>query len=96
MGKDACGAKNLRCVVFQDELFWDEKGGGYFGTAVGDPSILLRMKEEYDGAEPSGNSIAAANLLRLSAVLDGEQGEELRRRAEHTLVIGHCHLGRNR
>ena len=77
-------------MVRQDELFWDEKGGGYFGTAEGDPSILLRMKEEYDGAEPSGNSIAAANLLRLSAVLEDTRGEEMRRRAEHTLVRRPC------
>jgi hypothetical protein len=36
-----------------DELFWDKEGGGYFSTALGDSSLVLRMKEEYDGAEPS-------------------------------------------
>jgi hypothetical protein len=50
----------------QDTLFWDETGGGWFSTTGNDPSVLLRMKEEYDGAEPSASSIAAFNLIVLS------------------------------
>jgi uncharacterized protein YyaL (SSP411 family) len=50
----------------QIELFWDGEGGGFFDTTGKDPSILVRMKERYDGAEPAGNSIAAMNLLRLA------------------------------
>jgi len=50
----------------QDRLFWDAKGGGYFQTPPGDKSILVRMRDAYDGAEPSANSIAAMNLLRLA------------------------------
>lgn len=49
-----------------DERFWDGESGGYFGNEDGDPLVLLRLKEDYDGAEPSANSIAALNLLRLS------------------------------
>ena len=52
----------------QDALFWDEKHGGYFSAAAGDPNILIRMKEDYDGAEPSPNSVAAMNLLRLAQI----------------------------
>ncbi|HEX5035887.1 MAG TPA: thioredoxin domain-containing protein [bacterium] len=48
-----------------DELFWDDKDGGYFFTAAGDPTLIARSKEIYDGAVPSGNSIAALNLLKL-------------------------------
>ncbi len=51
-----------------DRLFLDEKAGGYFNSAVGDPSIILRLKEDYDGAEPTPSSVAAANLLRLAAI----------------------------
>ena len=49
----------------QDELFWDDEGGGWFSTTGQDPSILLRLKEEYDGAEPSASSVSALNLLTL-------------------------------
>ncbi len=48
------------------ELFYDEKDGGFFDTSGNDPSVILRSKEWHDGAEPSGNSIAIENLLRLS------------------------------
>ena len=55
----------------QDELdarFWDEQGGGYFQSPSGDPSIVLRLKDDYDGAEPAAGSIAAMNLWRLLPV----------------------------
>jgi len=48
-----------------DRNFWDEKRGGYFSAAAGDPTILIRMKEDYDGAEPTPTSVAALNLWRL-------------------------------
>ncbi len=66
----------------QDQLFWDQAHGGYFSTTGKDPSILIRLKEDYDGAEPSPNSVAAMNLLRLSG-LTGRK--ELRERAEGVL-----------
>ena len=50
----------------QDELFWDEAGGGWFSTTGRDPSVLLRMKEDYDGAEPTASSVSVLNLLMLS------------------------------
>ena len=57
-----------------DELFWDAEEGGYFNSAEGDASIVLRLKEDYDGAEPAPSSVAALNLLRLSAIFhDGAQ-----------------------
>ena len=49
-----------------DELFWDPIDGGWFSTTGKDPSVLLRLKEEYDGAEPAASSIAVLNLLTLS------------------------------
>lgn len=68
----------------QDELFWDAQGGAYYQTSGEDPSIKLRLKEDYDGAEPAASSIAAANLLRLAALVpgvDGSAGEALLQRS---------------
>ncbi len=59
-----------------DELFWDDKQGGYFSSAAGDPYLLLRLKEEYDGAEPSANSVAALNHLRFSRMLNDASARE--------------------
>ena len=46
--------------------FWDAKDGGFFMTADDGEKLLVRHKEIYDGAIPSGNSIAAMNLLRIA------------------------------
>ncbi|KAJ0060272.1 hypothetical protein NL108_007771, partial [Boleophthalmus pectinirostris] len=50
----------------QDALFWDSEGCGYFCSDPHDPTVLLQLKEDQDGAEPSANSVSASNLLRLS------------------------------
>ncbi|XP_065193282.1 spermatogenesis-associated protein 20-like [Sycon ciliatum] len=49
-----------------DTLFWDTSRGGYFDFMEGDPSILLRLKEDQDATEPTASSVAAQNLLRLA------------------------------
>jgi hypothetical protein len=59
-------------------------GGGFFDTSGEDETILLRTKEDYDGAEPAGNSIAALNLLRLSQMLDKQEWWDM---AEQTLRL---------
>ncbi len=70
----------LEVAELQDILFYDTTHGGYFSTAVDDNSVPLRLKEDYDGAEPSANSITALNLLRLSEITGDEKfsirGEE--------------------
>jgi uncharacterized protein len=50
----------------QDRLFFDQESGGYFSGTGNDPSILLRLKENNDSAEPAASSVAAVNLLRLA------------------------------
>ncbi len=52
------------------ERFEDAEAGGFYATSGADPSVLLRLKDDYDGAEPSGNSMAALALLRLGHMLD--------------------------
>ncbi|NYT19932.1 MAG: thioredoxin domain-containing protein, partial [Methanosarcinales archaeon] len=45
--------------------YWDAENGGFFQTANISESLLFRKKEVYDGAIPSGNSVAFSNLIRL-------------------------------
>jgi uncharacterized protein YyaL (SSP411 family) len=64
------------------ELFEDPGEGAFFSTAQGDSNLVLRMKDDYDGAEPSGNSAALIDLLRLAHFTDRA---EYREAAERTL-----------
>lgn len=68
----------------QNRLFWDADNGGFFATSGEDPSILVRMKDDYDGAEPAANSVAVLNLLRLSQM---SANQEWARMAERTLQV---------
>ncbi len=51
--------------------FYDEEEGGFFQSVKTD-DLLFQMKEDYDGAEPSGNSVAILALLKLSAITANE------------------------
>ncbi|BDC51392.1 thioredoxin domain-containing protein [Bryobacterales bacterium F-183] len=53
-------------------LFEDPEQGGFYSTREGDASLVLRLKEDYDGAEPSGNSMALGLLVRLAAMTGRE------------------------
>lgn len=48
------------------DIFWDEKEGGLYFTGKGNERLITKSKEIYDGALPSGNSVAALNFLRLA------------------------------
>ena len=57
-----------KALEFNSDLinyFWDDKDGAFFFTATDSEKLLVRQKEIYDGAIPSGNSIALMNLIRL-------------------------------
>jgi len=56
--------------------FWDDQNGGLFFTAAGQADLIVRKKEIYDGAVPSGNSIAAFNLLRIGRMTANPELEE--------------------
>jgi uncharacterized protein YyaL (SSP411 family) len=64
------------------EHFWDDKGKGFFFTSDESEKLLVRQKEAYDGAIPSGNSIALMDLILLAQIL-GEA--ELEQKATETL-----------
>jgi uncharacterized protein YyaL (SSP411 family) len=71
------------------ELFYDPKDGGFFQTDGRDASVLVRSKEDYDGAEPSGNSMAVLLLLRLGQITDRASYRDA---AEKTLRLFANHL----
>lgn len=56
--------------------FWDEDGGFYF-TSKNAVDVMIRQKEVYDGAYPSGNSVALLNLLRLARLSSITRYEEI-------------------
>ena len=71
--------------------FYDVKEGGFFQTDGRDPSVIVRSKEDYDGAEPSGNSMATLLSLRLAQFTDRA---DYRNVAEKTLQLFSGHLGK--
>jgi uncharacterized protein len=75
----------------QDARFWDAADGGWFSTTGRDRSVLLRLKEDYDGAEPSASSVSVLNLLTLAHLADDV---EARRKAERTLSRYGARAGR--
>ena len=56
--------------------FWDDISGGFYFTADDGENLLLRNKEIYDGAIPSGNSVSMLNLLRLDRITANSDFEE--------------------
>jgi uncharacterized protein YyaL (SSP411 family) len=61
-----------RLQRLMDERFGDPEGG-WFSTTGADDSVLVRMKEDYDGAEPSATSVGAGNLLLLAHLTGDDQ-----------------------
>jgi hypothetical protein len=56
--------------------FWDDKEGGFYFTPDDGEKLLLRQKETYDGAIPSGNSVQMLNLLHLGRMTSNPELEE--------------------
>ena len=71
--------------------FYDAKNGGFFQTDGRDASVIVRAKEDYDGAEPSGNSMATMLLLRLAQFTDRAKYRDA---AEKTLQLFSDHLNK--
>jgi uncharacterized protein YyaL (SSP411 family) len=62
--------------------FEDPEGGGFFSSPANQGDLVLRLKDDYDGAEPSGNSVMALALLRLARITGRN---DFQRAAERTL-----------
>jgi uncharacterized protein YyaL (SSP411 family) len=54
------------------ELFGDAQDGGFVSNLTAETGVGVSIKDAFDGPIPSGNSIAAQNLLRLAALMDDE------------------------
>jgi len=59
------------------EHFWDDGSGGFYLAPDDGEELLVRQKEAYDGAIPSGNSVAMYNLLRLGRLTGEADLEEM-------------------
>lgn len=66
------------------ENFHDPKEGGFWQSGTNSHDLILRVKDDYDGAEPSGNSVATLALLKLGAICDEPR---YRKAAESTLQL---------
>ncbi|MFO7569959.1 MAG: hypothetical protein R6W75_09195, partial [Smithellaceae bacterium] len=69
----------FKALTYQSQLsayFKDEKDGGFFFTARDAEKLLMRPKELYDGAIPSGNSVSFLNTLRLSRITGDVEMDE--------------------
>ena len=65
-------------------LFEDSVSGGFFDSPASEETLLFRSRDDYDGAEPTGNSVTVLNLLRISE-MTGET--EWRSRAERAISV---------
>lgn len=68
--------KAIKLNKYLIKHFWDIENGGFFFSSDYDEKILIRKKEIYDGAIPSGNSVAMINLLKLSRITGDNSLEE--------------------
>ena len=68
-----------------DQAYWDASRAGYVMRAELSGNLLMQIREDYDGAEPSPNHVAAVNLLKLAALCDDDA---FRKQAEALLRSG--------
>ncbi len=76
--RDLAEAKGLASQMIA--RFWDKRGGGFFLRGNNEEPLIVRPKAFYDGATPSGNSIAALVLLKLGRLTANDQFESYGRK----------------
>jgi uncharacterized protein len=87
---------NERWLAWADQLqqeldarFGDPEHGGWFSAHTRDANTIMRVKEDYDGAEPSPNSMGLYNLARLAVL---RENDALRARAVQLANLFHASL----
>jgi len=68
------------------ERFWDNDNGGFYFTKYQPEEVLPRLKQAYDGAVPSGNSVALMNLLRLARLINNPKFDEIAAKLMHVFT----------
>ncbi|MFA3783799.1 thioredoxin domain-containing protein [Melioribacteraceae bacterium 4301-Me] len=70
----------IKLIDLTIEKFWDSENGGFFFTELNN-DILVRTKEIYDGAIPSGNAVMMQNLIKVSRIAGENKYEEIAQKA---------------
>jgi uncharacterized protein YyaL (SSP411 family) len=77
-------SKSLDLMNIMVEDFWDDKNGGFFLGSDQSEKLIVRSKTAYDGAIPSGNSVAVMNMVKLTRITGNTKWAEL---AEKTFRV---------
>ncbi len=75
-------SQSLDLMNIMVEDFWDDKNGGFFLGSDQSEKLIVRSKTAYDGAIPSGNSVAVMNMVKLTRITGNTNWAEL---AEKTI-----------
>ncbi len=93
----SCLREAVKLADRMEELFWDEEKGGFYRTAHDGEKLIVRQKETYDGALPSGNAAAAWDLARLARLTGRQEYQRLAQRQMEFLAgsAGRYPMGRS-
>ena len=78
---------------YQIKHFWDYDNHGFYFTSSLSESLIVRSKEVYDGAIPSGNSVSACNFIKLSKLLSRKDYEDIAIKLIDTFAYTLNHYG---
>lgn len=92
----SCLREAVKLADKMEELFWDEEKGGFYRTAHDGERLIVRQKETYDGALPSGNAAAAWDLAQLARLTGRQKYQRLAQRQMEFLAgsAGRYPMGR--
>jgi hypothetical protein len=79
---------------YQIDHFWDFTNNGFYFTSDISEELIVRSKEIYDGAIPSGNSVSANNYLKLSRILSRSDYEDIAYKITHAFAPNLNRYGR--
>ena len=64
--------KYLKCAIELNDItcekFYDDEKSGFYDTEPDKKDVIINLKDSYDGAEPSGNSVQLINMLKIGLI----------------------------